>query len=111
MKRLTLLLPLALALLFALIAARLSTSAATTPSETPPGEIIACPANPAPVQKQMNFRAGLQLRACGLGDEPVNLASGGGGPGPASLGGADKDIISGGEGVYPQVTQSDTPSR
>jgi hypothetical protein len=59
------------------------------------------------VAMQMNAHADAILRACGVAPAPARSQQelpGGG----VNLGGTDIDLINGGEGTYPQVTQSET---
>ena len=60
------------------------------------------------IDRQMNARAHLILQACGLAQPPIILQSGSSVSSPASFGGTDQDIVLGGEGNYPHVTQSET---
>ena len=65
------------------------------------------------LDKQMNYRAAEILAACGRAPEgraPSFSAVGRLRPEPHVLGGIDKNLITGGEGIYPNVTQSETQS-
>jgi len=64
------------------------------------------------IEKQMNLHAYLTLAACGRApaSPPDNIFTGGGDASTAlsNLGGVDQDVVLGGEGTYPHVTQSET---
>jgi len=94
----------ALALLIAVPAAHSSASRSQTPAC---GSI-----DRLGLEKQMNAHAAQILAACGRApasgfDATVGFF-GGLGPAPSAYGGTDVDVVTGGEGVYPQVTQSES---
>jgi len=62
------------------------------------------------IEKQLNARAHAILVACGrvAAAPPVKRSRSSSVVNPSNIGGTDQDVVLGGEGIYPHVTQSET---